>query len=417
MNWETKKFGNVCDFVRGPFGGALKKNIFKETGYAVYEQQHAINDQFESIRYFVDKEKFEEMPRFELFPGDLIMSCSGTMGKIAIAPDSIHQGIINQALLKLSPKEYLDSKFLKLWMESKNFQDQIEYMSQGVAIKNMASVKILKEIKVPLPPIPDQKRIVAILEQAFADIEKARALTEQNLKNARELFESYLQQMFSQRGEGWVNLNLQELLDRKWITSHLDGNHGGDYPRKDEFIQSGVPYISANCIVDDEIDFSKAKYLSPERASMLRKGIAKDNDVIFAHNATVGPVAILSTPEEKVVLGTSLTYYRCDKNHILPQYLAQYMRTNVFSSQYKKVMQQSTRNQVPITKQREFFHLIPPIDQQVEFSRVLIDLEEQRKRLIKLYHLKLGAFDELKKSLLQKAFSGELTKDREAAAG
>ncbi|WP_339666872.1 hypothetical protein [uncultured Pseudomonas sp.] len=137
MAWPTEKFGNVCEFVRGPFGGALKKNIFKETGYAVYEQQHAINNQFESIRYFVDEDKFLEMSRFELFPGDLIMSCSGTMGKIAIVPPSIPRGIINQALLKLSPSETLDAQFLKLWMESQNFQEQIESLSQGVAIQNM----------------------------------------------------------------------------------------------------------------------------------------------------------------------------------------------------------------------------------------------------------------------------------------
>ena len=83
MEWKTKRFSDVCTFVRGPFGGSLKKNIFKEEGYAVYEQQHAIYDQFENIRYFVDQAKFSEMSRFELFPGDLIMSCSGTMGKIA----------------------------------------------------------------------------------------------------------------------------------------------------------------------------------------------------------------------------------------------------------------------------------------------------------------------------------------------
>jgi hypothetical protein len=88
-NWEKKKLGDVCGFVRGPFGGSLKKNIFKADGYAVYEQQHAIYDQFEDIRYFIDENKFNEMRRFELKSGDLIMSCSGTMGKIAIVPENI----------------------------------------------------------------------------------------------------------------------------------------------------------------------------------------------------------------------------------------------------------------------------------------------------------------------------------------
>ena len=156
-------------------------------------------------------------------------------------------------------------------------------------------------------------------------------------------------------------IRLEELLERGWIEGHLDGNHGGDYPRKEEFINTGIPYISANCLTDERVDMSRAKYLSPERAALLRKGIAKNNDVLFAHNATVGPVAILQTNEEKVILGTSLTYYRCNSNYILPAYLAHYMRSFGFKTQYLTVMRQSTRNQVPITKQREFFHVFPSL--------------------------------------------------------
>ena len=92
-NWEKKKLGDICGFVRGPFGGSLKKSIFKLEGYAVYEQQHAIYDQFEDIRYFIDEDKFNDMKRFELKSGDLIMSCSGTMGKIAIVPENIQKGM------------------------------------------------------------------------------------------------------------------------------------------------------------------------------------------------------------------------------------------------------------------------------------------------------------------------------------
>jgi len=104
LEWESTQLGEVCNFVRGPFGGSLKKSCFQSEGYAVYEQQHAINNQFSDFRYYVDNEKFTEMLRFEVFPGDLIMSCSGTMGKIAIVPEKSPKGIINQALLKLTPK-------------------------------------------------------------------------------------------------------------------------------------------------------------------------------------------------------------------------------------------------------------------------------------------------------------------------
>lgn len=192
------------------------------------------------------------------------------------------------------------------------------------------------------------------------------------------------------------------------ISESADGNHGGDYPRKEEFISEGVPYISANCMDNDRVDMSCAKYLSPSRATLLRKGIAKNNDVLFAHNATVGPVAILRTNEEKVILGTSLTYYRCNPHHILPEYLAHYMRSFGFKMQYLQVMGQSTRNQVPITKQREFYHVIPPLSDQKIIVAQLDGLLDSGQRLASLYQRKLAALEELKKSLLHRAFSGEL---------
>ena len=170
--WKQTSLGQVCHFVRGPFGGSLKKNIFKTEGYAVYEQQHAIYDQFDEIRYFIDENKFEEMKRFELKAGDLIMSCSGTIGKVAIVPNGIQKGIINQALLKLTPKNILNVSFLKYYMESLTFKNEIAKNSQGAAIKNVASVAILKLIQVPLPSIEEQNQIVERLNKLLIEVKK-----------------------------------------------------------------------------------------------------------------------------------------------------------------------------------------------------------------------------------------------------
>ena len=170
--WKQTSLGQVCHFVRGPFGGSLKKNIFKPEGYAVYEQQHAIYDQFDEIRYFIDENKFEEMKRFELKAGDLIMSCSGTIGKVAIVPNGIQKGIINQALLKLTPKNILNVSFLKYYMESLTFKIEIAKNSQGAAIKNVASVAILKLIQVPLPSIEEQNQIVERLNKLLIEVKK-----------------------------------------------------------------------------------------------------------------------------------------------------------------------------------------------------------------------------------------------------
>jgi type I restriction enzyme, S subunit len=194
--WEIKQLGEVCNFVRGPFGGSLKKSIFKDSGFAVYEQQHAINNQFSAIRYFIDEQKFKEMKRFELRPNDLIMSCSGTMGKVAIVPEKITQGIINQALLKLTCKPMLNVEYLKLWMDSSQFIEEIEKNTVGAAIKNVASVKVLKTIQIPLPPIFEQQNIVSTLDILKTETQKLETLYQKKIAALDELKKSILQKAF-----------------------------------------------------------------------------------------------------------------------------------------------------------------------------------------------------------------------------
>jgi type I restriction enzyme M protein len=175
-DWPMVELGEVCVFKRGPFGGSLKKEIFVKTGYVVYEQSHAIANDFSEFRYFVDEDKFAEMHGFQVRPGELIMSCSGTMGKVAIIPDNAPAGIINQALLKLTPKDCVLGVFLKLWMESTNFQKSLADFTYGAAIKNVASVEILKSLRLPLPPLATQQAIVAEIEAEQALVAANREL-------------------------------------------------------------------------------------------------------------------------------------------------------------------------------------------------------------------------------------------------
>ncbi len=163
-DWPMVELGDICVFRRGPFGGSLKKDIFVKNGYAVYEQSHAIANDFSAFRYFIDQEKFDEMRGFQVRSGELIMSCSGTMGRVAIIPDNAPAGVINQALLKLTPTDRVSGIFLRLWMESENFQQSLSDFTYGAAIKNVASVEILKALRLPLPPLATQQAIVAEIE-------------------------------------------------------------------------------------------------------------------------------------------------------------------------------------------------------------------------------------------------------------
>ena len=160
-NIKTVKLGDVCTFVRGPFGGALKKEIFTTDGYAVYEQQHAIYRNLD-FRYYIDKNKFSELKRFAVNPGDMIVSCSGTIGKTFVIPKNAPEGIINQALLKLTPNEELNVFYLQYFFEN-TISKILNGVARGGAIKNVPSVSELKLIELPLPSLTVQKKLVNVL--------------------------------------------------------------------------------------------------------------------------------------------------------------------------------------------------------------------------------------------------------------
>ena len=161
-NIKTVKLGDVCTFVRGPFGGALKKEIFKTEGYAVYEQQHAIYRNLD-FRYYIDKNKFSELKRFAVNPGDMIVSCSGTIGKTFVIPPNAPEGVINQALLKLTPNKELNVFYLQYFFEN-TISKVLNGVARGGAIKNVPSVSELKLIELPLPPLTFQKKLVNVLD-------------------------------------------------------------------------------------------------------------------------------------------------------------------------------------------------------------------------------------------------------------
>ncbi|MGF1518568.1 MAG: restriction endonuclease subunit S, partial [Nodosilinea sp.] len=151
---------------RGPFGSALKKSYFVSSGYKVYEQQHAINDDFSRGFYYISESKFSELKAFQVCPGDLIISCSGTIGRVAEAPSWMEPGIINQALLKISLNQnalinnYFKILFSAYFMKTETLTDL-----QGTAQKNMVSVDTLKNEPFPLPPLAEQQRIVEKVDE------------------------------------------------------------------------------------------------------------------------------------------------------------------------------------------------------------------------------------------------------------
>jgi type I restriction enzyme, S subunit len=218
-----------------------------------------------------------------------------------------------------------------------------------------------------------------------------------------QLKEGYKQTEVGIIPEDWNVYRIQELIDNKTIVDHLDGNHGELYPKSHEFQSYGIPYITANDLVNRFVSFQKCKFLSQEKASLFRKGIAKNGDVLFAHNATVGPVSLLSTNLEYVILSTTATYFRCEPQKLNNYFLLYLLQSSLFVTQYQSVMAQSTRNQVPITAQRKLFIPLPPTKEEQEaiactLSDIDALIESLDRLLTKKRQIKQGAMQELLRS-------------------
>ena len=201
VTWDSVLAIGEGAFKRGPFGSALKKSIFVSHGYKVYEQYCPINDDCSFERYYITREKFEELRSFEVKAGDFLISCSGvTLGRITQVPHDFKKGIINQALLRvrLNNKIIDDGYFARLF-RSLLFQRWIFDNSTGSAIPNVKGVKELKAIPIPLPPLVEQQQIVAELERRLSVIEELEAAIEANLTRADRLRRSILQRALTGR--------------------------------------------------------------------------------------------------------------------------------------------------------------------------------------------------------------------------
>lgn len=202
----------------------------------------------------------------------------------------------------------------------------------------------------------------------------------------------------------WEVNTIQHFMDNNFILDQMDGNHGELYPKSEEFSSSGIPYVSATDFSSGTVDFYKCKRIPLERAKLFKKGIAKNGDVLFAHNATVGPVAILETELDFVVLSTTATYYRCDGNFLNNYYLKNYFESDFFVQQYFGIMSQSTRNQVPITTQRKLSISIPTVKEQTKIASFLSAVDEKISQLTQKHSL----LSQYKQGMMQKLFSQQI---------
>ena len=196
-DWEVCKFGNLADYKKGPFGSALKKDIFvqrDETTVKVYEQQNAISKDWKLERYFITKEYAQKLSGFKICGGDIIVSCAGTIGEIYEIPMDAESGIINQALMRIKVNEAIIDKRMFIILFSNMIDDFTRVHSNGSAIKNIPPFSDLKQMEVLIPKMEEQKKI----SEYFSIFDNLIIRHQRKCDEMSELKKYILQNMFPQ---------------------------------------------------------------------------------------------------------------------------------------------------------------------------------------------------------------------------
>lgn len=261
------------------------------------------------------------------------------------------------------------------------------------------SDKIILQSEMPLPSLDEQKRIAAILDQAD-DLRRKR---HRAIDLLNQLGQDIFHETFGNSNEN--EYAIEDLISDGSILVHKDGNHGSNYPRKEEFSDYGVPFLSAKAI-DENGQFieGEIQYLSERKAQTLKIGWIESGDVLLSHNASVGKVALYKGEFGRALIGTSLTCFRSHPNALKPEFLYLCFQGTRFQTQLTANMSQTTRNQVPITAQRKLKIVRPSLELQKVVADRFENLAVEKATCLTALEL----LNRLFTSLQYRAFRGEL---------
>lgn len=269
MEYRLKEILQDKGYIRGPFGSSLKRNELKSTGIPVYEQQHAIYATRE-FRYYIDEEKYSQMKRFTVKPKDLIISCSGTIGKVDLISEKDPIGIISQALLILRANtDIVLPEYLFYFFKSDYVYNSIISRSMGSVQVNIAKREVIENIKINIPSLKEQEKIVKIL----SNIDEKIKLNNQINDN--------LYKMMKIKFEDWItNLNKYEVSSLSKIANYTNGLAMQKFRPKDN--EESLPVIKIKEMNDGITE-------NTERCSTNIKDevIINNGDVLFAWSGTL----------------------------------------------------------------------------------------------------------------------------------
>jgi type I restriction enzyme S subunit len=380
VSWKTVELNEVCDFQNG---FAFKSNLFTAEGLPILRISNIQNQKIDtsSLVYFNKESYKERIEQYEVKPNDLLIAMSGaTTGKIGFNnTDKIFY--LNQRVGNFKPRNSLDKKYLYYFLST-----QVEKnlsISAGAAQPNLSTEQI-KGMLIPLPLIAIQQKIVAKLDAIFAEIDTATVTAEANVNNAKQLFESYLKNVFENKSKKFESKKINEIsinLDSKRVPITKDLRTNGD-----------VPYYGASGIVDYVSDFlfeEDILLVSEDGANLLDRNY---------------PIAFSVSGKSWVNNHAHVLKFE----NMISQKFVEFYLNSISLKPYVSGMAQPKLNQGMLNKIPIPF---PNITIQKDLVNDFETMKENRNILLNSYVKKNSELALLKNSILQKAFSGELVKD------
>lgn len=387
--WQTKKLGDVCDFEGGSQPPKSEFSFEIKSGYVRFLQIRDFGSE-KNITFIPESKKNRICKSSDV----LIGRYGASVGKILTGKS----GAYNVALMKTIPNsELLDRSWFYNYLVSDEFQDRLSNVADRSAQAGFSKEDIYN-FPVPIPPLPEQHRIVAILDEAFENIATAKANAEKNLQNAWALFESYLESVFTQRE--WSQVRISEACESIMDCVNKTA------PKTD----TPTPFkmIRTTNVRNGRVNLDSVNYVTEDVFRIwTRRQIPQAGDVILTREAPMGEVGMLLS-DDKVFLGQRLVSYRANPDRLNNRFLLYALQSDYLQRQIHALASGSTVQHMRVPDSKNLLLPLPSLKEQGKVVKEIDFLREQTQRLESIYQKKLAALDALKKSLLHKAFSGEL---------
>ena len=391
QGWEESTLGEVYD-VRD---GTHDSPKYKPNGYPLITSKNLkkYGLSFEKVKFISEEDYLKINARSEVHRGDILFAMIGTIGNPIIVEVEPNFSIKNVALFKV-PKDQ-DNYFLKYYLESQYVQSKMKREAKGTTQK-FVGLGYLRIFPISYPPLPEQKRIVAILDKALTGIDAATANAEKNLKNARELFESYLNSVFTEKGEGWTEKKLGDVCNVV----------GGGTPSKSNelFYTGNIPWATVRDMKSDVIANTECNITKDAILNSSTNVISKNN-VIIATRVGLGKVCLI---ERDTAINQDLRGV-IPKNSTQISVMFLYWWFKSISHLIEAEGTGATVKGVKLPFIKSLPLPLPSLFEQKDIVTNLNKLSAETKLIEAIYQQKMTALAELKQCILQKAFSGKLT--------